>query len=238
MKRTLKLILLVAIIATSTTIVNAQKAKKPFSGTIKSTLTYEGYEATQAAQMPTSSTMLISGNKQKTTIDYGQYAIVSIMDGDEESTLFYIDVMGQKIGYSQNKAAIAKEKEEDKSPKPTVTKSDETKEIAGVKCKKVSIVTKDEETGDETTTVIWYTEELGTNEKLNFMSSEQGINGIILGTESTSGKTVTKSYATEIIKEKVKSLEFLVPADAKIFDNKEAFSAELKAKFGGGGDEE
>ncbi len=237
MKRTFKLFLLVAIIATSTTLVNAQKSKKPFSGTIKSTLTYEGYEATQTTQLPTSSTTIISGNKQKTTVDYGQYAIVSIMDGDEESTLFYIDVMGQKIGFSQNKAAIAKEKEEDKSPKPTITKSDETKEIAGVKCKKITILTKDEETGDESTTVIWYTEELGTNEKLNFMSSEQGINGIVLGTETTSGKTVTKSFATEIVKEKIKSLEFLVPADAKIFDTKEKFNEELKAKFGGGEEE-
>ncbi len=237
MKRTLKVFLLVAIIATSATIANAQKAKKPFTGTITFALSYEGIEPTQLALMPTSTTMLISENKQKTTVDMGQYAYVSIADGDNESYMFWIDVMGQKIGYSQNKEAIAKEKAEDSSPKPVVTKSDETKEIAGIKCKKVTVVVTDEETGDVTTSTIWYTEELGTNEKLNFMSSDQGITGIILGTETVSGKTTNKSFATVIKKEKIKSTEFLIPADAEMSTTKEEFSEKIKAKFGGGGDE-
>lgn len=233
MKRTLKLILLVAIIATSTTIVNAQKAKKPFSGTIKYTLSYEGIEAAQAANLPTATTLTIRENKQKTTIDLGQYAVITITDGDAENFVFFIDAMGQKFAYRMDKAAIEKEKADAKTAKPIITMIDETKEIAGIKCKKATMVSKDEETGDETNTVVWYTEELGSNDKLNFMGESEGIKGIVLGTESKAKAVVRKSYATEINKGKVKDTEFLIPADAK-----EMTKDEFMKMFGGAGGED
>lgn len=235
MKRTIKLFLVVALMATSVTLVNAQKAKKPFSGTITFALSYDGVEPAQLAQMPTSTVMKISENKQKTTVDLGQYAYVSVTDGDIESSIFWIDVMGQKLGYNLDKATLDKAKTEDTSPKPVITKSEETKEIAGVKCNKMTIVSTDEETGDVTTSTIWYSEELGFNEKLNFMSSDRGITGIVLGTETSDGKMTNKSYATLIKKEKIKSTEFLIPADAEMSKSVKEFSENMKAKFGGGG---
>jgi GLPGLI family protein len=233
MKRTLKLFLLVAIIATSATLASAQKAGKPFSGTIKFALSYDGVEASQLAQMPTSQTLYISGNKQKTVLDLGQYAMFTITDGDAESFIFFVDAMGQKFAYRMDKAAIAKEKADDKSPKPTVTLSDETKEIAGVKCKKATMVAKDEETGDESSTIVWYTNELGSNDKLNFMGENEGITGIVLGSETKVKAITRKSYATEIKKGKVKDLEFLIPEEAK-----EMTKEEFMKMFGGGGEEE
>jgi hypothetical protein len=183
--------------------------------------------------MPTSQTQTISGNKQKTFTDYGQAAIYSITDGDAESMITYIDAMGQKFAYRMDKAAIAKEKADGKSPKPTITLSDETKEIAGVKCKKATIVVKNEETGDETSAIIWYTTELGSNDKLNLLGDEEGINGIVLGKEVKVKNIVQKSYATEIKKGKIKDIEFLIPAEAK-----EMTKDEFMKMIGGGGDDE
>lgn len=237
MKRTFKLFLLVAIVATSINIASAQKAKKPFSGTITDSLSYEGLEPSQAAQMPKTSTRLISGNKQKSTIDYGPYAVVTILDGDNESFVMYLDVASEKHGIRLRKADIDKKKAEDKSPKPVVTLSDETKTIAGMKCKKATVVVTDEETGDVTTSILWYTDELGSNDKLDFMEKYEGVSGMILGTETTSGKIVQRSFASEIKKGKVKDLDFLLPAETTIYANQEEMKAALDAKFGGGGDE-
>ncbi|MEI6347647.1 MAG: hypothetical protein WCP69_06850 [Bacteroidota bacterium] len=233
MKTSIKLFLLISILTVSSSLSFAQKKGKPFAGTIKYALTYDGVEASQLAQMPTATTTTISGNKQKVTLDMGQYAVITITDGDDESFVFYIDMMGQKFAYRLNKEAIAKEKENDKAAKPTVTKSEETKEIAGFKCKKATSVTKNEETGDETSTIVWYTEEIVVGDKFDFMGENEGIKGVTLGTESTSGKMVRKSYATEVKKEKVKDTDFLIPADAK-----EMTKEEFMKMLGGGGGEE
>lgn len=233
MKRTLKLFLLVAIVATSINIASAQKAKKPFSGTITDSLAYEGLEPTQAAQMPKTSTRLISGNMQKSTTDFGQVAIVTITDGDLETYIMYFEGGGEKHGISLKKADLEKRKAENKSPKPVVTLSDETKTIVGMKCKKATIVVTDEETGDVKTTILWYTDELGTNDKLEFMNNYEGVNGIILGEEESDGKTVRKSYAKEIKKSKVKELEFLLPAETVLYPSEEELK---KALFGDSGE--
>lgn len=233
MRRTIKLIAFVAVIGASMSIASAQKAAKPFMGTIKFALTYEGVEASQASQMPTTQTQIINGNKQKTMIDYGQAAMYTITDGDAESEIIFIDAMGQKFAYRLDKAALAKAKEDNKSAKPTITLSDETKEIAGIKCKKATKVSKDEETGDESSSIIWYTTELGSNDKLYFTGENEGINGVVLGTETKAKTFVYKAFATEIKKEKVKDLEFMIPADAK-----ELTKEEFMKLVGGGGDEE
>ena len=233
MKTSIKLFLLIGILAVSNSFSFAQKKGKPFAGTIKYALTYEGVEASQMAQMPTATTTTISGNRQKVTLDLGQYAVITITDGDAESFVFYLDMMGQKYAYRMNKEAIAKEKGGDTIKKPTYTYSEETKDIAGFKCKKATTVSKNAETGDETTSIVWYTEDLVVGDKLNFMGDNEGIKGVILGTESTSGKVVRKSYASEVKKEKIKDTDFLIPADAK-----EMTKEEFMKMFSGGGEEE
>ncbi len=229
MKRTSILILLVAILSIPN-LVNAQKKAKDFSGTIEFALTYQGIDPAQEAQMPKALTMLFSGNKSKTILDAGMYAMHTITDGDNDVVLIYLDFMGQKMAYKQTKAQIDSSKTN--TVDPTVKLYDETKVVAGMTCKKAEIITKDEETLEEHVTTVWYTDELGIPEKANFASQTKGINGFPLETITKSGEMTQTMTATAIKKGKIKATDFLLPADAK-----EMTLEEFRAMFGGGGDE-
>lgn len=229
MKRTSILILLVAILSIPN-LVNAQKKAKDFSGTIEFALTYQGVDPAQEAQMPKVLTMMFSGNKSKTILDAGMYAMHTITDGDNEMVLIYLDFMGQKMAYKQTKAQIDSSKAN--AVDPTVKLYEETKVIAGMTCKKAEIITKDEETLEEQVTTVWYTDELGIPDKANFASQTKGINGFPLETITKSGEMTQTMTATSIKKGKVKATDFLLPSDAK-----EMTLDEFKAMFGGGGDE-
>ncbi len=231
MKKISAIVLFIAIIFAFNNNSYAQKKGKPFAGKIIFSMTYEGVEASQAAQMPTTQTTLILGNKQKTTVDYGQAAQIVIADGDVETMMIYIDIMGQKFLIKQSKTQI--DSIRNAQPKPIITYSDETKEIAGYKCKKAVIAYKDAETGEESQNIVWYTEDLNVGEKINFTGEAEGIKGFALATEVKNGKITIKSVAKEIKKEKVSDIEFLQPADAK-----ELTGEEFRKMFGGGGDEE
>lgn len=231
MKTTIKLLLLVAIFATATSSFTfAQKKEKPFSGTIKFTFTAEGVEATEASQLP-SQTIKISGNKQKTIVDFGPAAEISITDGDAETKVSYVDFPGGKIGYQMTKEEVKADK--DKATKPTITLTEETKDIAGFKCKKAILVTKNKENGDDMSIVVWYSEDFVVSDKLFFADDNDGIKGMILGTEVPFKKGTLKIYATEIKKEKIKDIDFLLPAEAQIITK-----AEFEKMKGGGGGEE
>ncbi len=229
MKKTSILILLVAILSIPN-LVNAQKKGKEFSGTIEFALTYQGIDPAQEAQMPKALTMMFSGNKSKTILDAGMYAMHTITDGDNDMVLIYLDFMGQKMAYKQTKTQI--DSNRINAVEPTIKLYDETKVIAGMTCKKAEIISKDEETLEENVTTVWYTDELGISEKTNFASQTKGIKGLPLETISKSGEMTQTMTATVIKKGKVKATDFLLPADAK-----EMTLDEFKTMFGGGGDE-
>lgn len=230
MKRTSILILLVAILSIPS-LVKAQKKGKEFSGTIEFALSYQGVDPAQEAQMPKTLTMLISGNKSKTILDAGMYALHTITDGDAEVLIIYLDYMGQKMAYKQTKADIDTKNKD--AVAPTIKFSEETKVIAGYTCKKAEIITKDEETLEEYVTTVWYTEELGVSDKVDFANPNKGIPGVTLESSSKQGESGQTMTATAVKKGKIKSTDFLLPADAK-----EMTLEEFKAMFGGGGDDE
>lgn len=230
MKRT-TIILLFAAILCIPSFANAQKKNvKEFSGTIEFALTYQGIDPAQEAQMPKSLTMIISGNKSKTILDAGMYAMHTITDGDKEMLLIYLDFMGQKMAYRQTKAQL--DSNRIGATDPTVKLYEETKVIAGYNCKKAEIITKDEETLEEQITIVWYTDELGVSEKSNFASATKGITGFTMETISKNGEVTQTMTATAVKKGKIKDTDFLLPADAK-----EMTLEEFKAMFSGGGDE-
>ncbi len=226
MKKT-TIILLLAIIMSIPSMVFAQKKGKSFSGTIEFALKYEGMDPAQEAQMPKALSVIISENKSKTVLDAGMYAMNTITDGDSETMLIYLDLMGQKMAYKQTKEELDKSKAE--GTKPTVKLIDETKEIAGYQCKKAEVSVIDEETLEENITVIWYTDEIGISPKANFANQFDGISGYPLETISKGNDVTQIMTATSVKKGKIKATEFLLPSDAK-----EMTLDEFRTMFGGG----
>lgn len=220
------IIILFAIIMSVPTLVLAQKKGKAFSGTIEFELKYEGMDPAQEAQMPKTITTIIKDNKSKTILDAGMYAMNTITDGDNETVLIYLDIMGQKMAYKQTKEELDKAQAE--AVKPTVKLTDETKEIAGYTAKKAEITVIDEETLEENVTIIWYTDEIGVSSKANFASQHEGIDGFPLETVSKGNDVTQTMTATSVKKGKVKETEFLLPSDAK-----EMTLEEFKEMFGG-----
>lgn len=219
------IIILFAIIMSVPTLVLAQKKGKVFTGTIEYELKYEGMDPAQEAQMPKAITTIIKENKSKTILDAGMYAMNTITDGDNETVLIYLDIMGQKMAYKQTKEEIDKAQEE--GIKPTVKLIDETKEIAGYTAKKAEITVIDEETLEENVTVIWYTNEIGVSSKANFANQHEGVDGFPLETISKGNDVTQIMTATSVKKGRVKATEFLLPSDAKemtLEEFKEMFS--------------
>jgi len=229
MKKQVLLVLFIALIITMNNNLYSQK-ENSFKGTIKYSLSYEGVDAAQAVNMPSTQMKYVFENKQKTVIDYGMYSFTTITDGDKELIMIIISAGGQKFLYKQTKAEIEKDKVND--PKPVIVLSDETKKIAGYTCKKASITEKNATTGEESQMVVWYTDELISNEKINFATEAEGIKGFVLSTEMKFGKITTTSIATEIKKGKVSAIDFLEPADATVLTEED-----YKKMFGGGEEE-
>lgn len=221
------IVILLAIIMSVPNLVLAQKKGKAFSGTIEYELKYEGIDPAQEAQMPKTILTIISGNKSKTVLDAGMYAMNTITDGDNETLLIYLDIMGQKMAYRQTKAEI--DKAQEGAVKPIVKLIDETKQIAGYTAKKAEITVIDEETLEENVSIIWYTNEIEISPKANFANQHDGIDGFPLETISKGNDVTQIMTATSVKKGKVKATEFLLPSDAK-----ELTLDEFKEMFGGG----
>lgn len=221
------IVILLAIIMSVPNLVLAQKKGKAFSGTIEYELKYEGIDPAQEAQMPKTILTIISGNKSKTVLDAGMYAMNTITDGDNETLLIYLDIMGQKMAYKQTKAEI--DKAQEGAVKPIVKLIDETKQIAGYTAKKAEVTIINEETLEENVTVIWYTNEIEISPKANFANQHDGIDGFPLETISKGNDMTQIMTATSVKKGKVKATEFLLPSDAK-----ELTLDEFKEMFGGG----
>lgn len=221
------IVILLAIIMSVPTLLLAQKKGKAFTGTIEYELKYEGMDPAQEAQMPKAITTIIKENKSKTVLDAGMYAMNTITDGDNETLLIYLDIMGQKMAYRQTKAEI--DKAQEGAIKPTVKLTDETKQIAGYTAKKAEVTIIDEETLEENVTIIWYTDEIEISPKANFANQHDGIDGFPLETISKGNDVTQIMTAISVKKGKVKATEFLLPSDAK-----ELTLDEFKEMFGGG----
>ncbi len=207
---------------------SAQKDKKPFNGIITYSLSYEGdIDPATLAQIPKEMSTMISGNKSKTVNNNSGFNMIIIKDGDKKLiiTLMDISMISKKIMVKSTSDDIKKEL--DKQPVPTIKLIDETKDIAGYKCKKGEMITKDEE-GKEITSVFYYTEDLETGDK-NFDTPFRDVKGTLMEFEQSAGKYTVKSTVSKVKKQKISDNEFLIPSGYE-----EMTQEQLQNMFGGG----
>ncbi|MEA3445380.1 MAG: hypothetical protein U9R19_11725 [Bacteroidota bacterium] len=213
-----------------TTNIMAQKAKK-FTGIITYKLTVDG-EMSEAdkAQVEGTVTMTYGDGVYKMVMETMMMNQTQVIWAD--SVITSTEVMGQTMAFRMNKEQAEEMKEMQKGgddgeeeEKPKVTILDETKMIAGYKCKKAEI-----EIGEDIMEVYFY-DDLEVDD---FMQEEQypEINGMQLEyTMAIPGMEDSKLHftASEVKKKrKIKSKEFTIPEGTKVMSFEE-----LKAMMGG-----
>lgn len=204
-----------------------EKKKKPFTAIVTYTISYEGdWDPATLAQQPTEQIVKIMGNKLRTEIITGGASIYIITNGDDSTNIVLLNVtsLGMKYYMKSDKESILAEKEEE----PKINYTDETKIICGYKCNKAEYTVTDEY-GDEKTTEVYYSEELG-NASTNFGGTFHGLKGFPMEytIETEQGKVTFSVSNVQTKKTKIKDIIFMIPTDYEEIDKEKA-----KQLFGG-----
>jgi hypothetical protein len=202
-------------------------AGKTFDGVITYKISYPDSKLTEAQlnMVPKMMTVSIKGSKARTEMNVGGGLVVEILDYMAKTKIALINMMGQKFAIKQTKQEIEKENAE--QPKGTVNVTDETKDIAGYKCKKAIVTTDDD--GVKTTFEVWFTEELGGKDANFDNPVYKDVNGVMLEFTMKTPQATMKFSATSVEKKSVSAKDFEIPSDYTLTTQEE-----LKSKFSGG----
>jgi len=203
--------LVLGVILLTTGVSFAQKKAKPFNGVITYEITYLGeIDEESKAQLANQSTLSISGNKARSEQVSPFYTVAQIIDVAKGDMIVLIDAMGMKIAVKQTKEEIEKRKAEAETKDPEITYLDETKIIAGVKCKKAEVKVEDQIID------VYYTEELNVPEGINEVQGFTGLKGVLMEYTIEQQGIEMKFSAKEISYKKPKAVLFVIPDDYQI----------------------
>lgn len=182
-------------------------AQKNFEGTIKYALTYEDLPAEMAAMeamLPDEMITIIKGEKSRLEQSMGMgMSSVTITDMKKGSGVLLMDMMGKKMAMEMTKEEFEKMDKKNASKKePEFKYMDETKEIAGYKCKKAVVVV--EGAGEME---VYYTEDLPSGANKQF----EGLKGFPLEYKIAQGPMKIKVTAESVKMEKVDKKLFEIP---------------------------
>lgn len=191
---------------------NAQKAAKPFVGSIKMSISYQDLPAEYEGQVPSEFVYYFSKDgKFKTDIVSPLYTIGTVINPDG-STVFLYDMMGQKMAYKspakelEDKVAEVESKEENE---PKINDTGETKVIAGFTCKKYEVT---DENGE--ITEIFATEEIVMPASFDKASvNNKGIKGFPMQFSAKQGEWTMTCTVTQVKKGGVNNSMFVISDD-------------------------
>ncbi|NTW26188.1 MAG: hypothetical protein HGA37_15925 [Lentimicrobium sp.] len=179
-------------------------------------------EATQLAMLPQAMKLSLDGNKARIDMNMASVSQVILLDSDQKTTTILLDLMGQKIAVKPDKMAdLASENE------PVVNITSETKEIAGLICKKAEIHFGDEKSMSSPITV-YFTEALGNNQVF-YDNEYRTLPGIPMEFSYKMQGMSMLMIAGSVEKGKVSKNDFKIPEGYK-----EMTPDELRQMFGGG----
>lgn len=148
------------------------------------------------------SVVYIKGDKRRVDMNTAVQSTTSVMNSKDKTILMTMDVMGQKYLIRMNEADLKKEKET--APSTSIKYIDETKEIAGYKCKKAEVTFKSKE-GKEETFIVFYTTEIPTND---LKSTFEGLKGFPLEYSIAQGGLKMTFTTKTILKQPVPDAKF------------------------------
>ena len=200
----MKKLILKAAIAIAVVFVGANLNAQSFEGKMTMKIEYEEvpeeYES-YMSMFPKESRLYVKGKKTRIEQNTMGGTNTTIMDSETGKGFMVMNAMGQKAAYELESGVEKK----DTSKLPTVTYKEETKEIAGYKCKKAEL----KYDGEEEPMTIWYTEEI--TGVYNPQYSGIGIKGSVLEYTVAANGMVMTMTVSEIKKEKVSDDKFTVP---------------------------
>lgn len=122
------------------------------------------------SNFPTESIMYFKNDKSRVEVSMAMGKTIVISDNKSGNAVMLMDMMGNKMAIDMNKADIEKEKQ--KTGKPKVEKTRESKTIAGYTCYK-AIITMNDKSFDA-----WFTNDLSM--KNSFSSEIEGVDGFLM----------------------------------------------------------
>ena len=206
---------------------NTYAGDKDFQGIIIYNISYENsdIDPQMMAMMPKTMKMKIKGDKSRTEISMGMGSTSVIFNGTAKEGFTLMDMMGQKLAFTMTSDDIEKELSE--GPDMEIDVTGETKEIAGIVCKKV-IVKIHEEGEKEMKYIVFFTEELGSG-MLNYNNPMfKDIDGVMLEYSMNENNMSMTFTAISVDKKKISDDEFDMPDDYKVMTK-----SEFENMFGG-----
>lgn len=203
-------------------------AQKNFEGSVTYAISFEnsGLPPEALAMFKgAESVVYIKGDKRRVDMNTAMQNTSSVSDLKAKTTVMTMDVMGQKYLIKMNEADLKKEKES--APATTIKYIDETKEIAGYKCKKAEVTSKSKD-GKENTVVVFYTDEIPTNDLKNTF---EGLKGFALEYSIYQGGIQMTFSTKSISKDAIADSKFELPKEGY----KETTLEELQKSMMSGG---
>lgn len=195
---------------------------KPFEGVVTYSVTYSGdFDPSQKAQMPSEQKIYVKDSKRMTSIVSAMYSMKNIVDVSNNTGLLLIDMMGNQYFKKITEEDMKKALED--QPEITIDFVDETKEIAGYKCKMAEVTD-----ADGNITVMYYTEDIEI-ENPNYGTPYDKIKGVLMEYSSEQNGITSTMTVKSIEETKVKAKEFAIPTGYVELTEEQA-----KQMFGGG----
>lgn len=166
-----KILLAISIALISTINLSAQI----FEGIVVYTISFEnsGLPPEAIAMLKgAESVVYIKGEKRRIDMNTAMQSTATIVDGKAKTVITAMDIMGQKYLIKMNESDLNKEKAE--APVTSIKYLDETKVIAGYKCKKAEVTMKMKE-GKEQTFIVFYTDQIPTSDTKNVFEGLKGM---------------------------------------------------------------
>lgn len=190
-----------------------------FEGKVNYELSFPGMEIPdeQKAMMPKEMIMYCKGVNSRVEMAMGMgMTQTTISDGKKKEAITLMDIMGNKTAIKSTEEDMKKKTGESA---PVVKLLDETKTVAGYKCKKAIITIKDKKEG-EITMPVWYTEEITTYNS-QWASQYKGIKGMMMEYEIKASGMTMKMTAKSVTKEAVSDAKFTIPEGYKVMTAEE-----------------
>ncbi len=234
MRKLISLLLIAAfgfVVLTSAT--PKKKKSKMFKGTVTYSLNYEGDALTplQISKLPKTVSIKMFGTMTSIEIVNGPAIITMIERPDDKVKITLIEVMDKKAGMTEKDTTSSDGVDSTSQFTTEIEYSEDTKVIAGYKCKKavVTFTPKDSVDAEEQTLILFYSPEMGSA-ALNEDGPYKGIPGLLMEFYKVEVGLNTKFVATEVKKGGVKELDFFFQSDYKEFKSGEELMKYLQGQ--------
>ncbi|TAL62273.1 MAG: DUF4412 domain-containing protein [Bacteroidetes bacterium] len=185
-----------------------------FEGKITYEITVEGGDMPPGAMAMFSGSELtvhMKGVKSRSDMSMGMQNTTTISDIKTGTSVILMDMMGNKYKIKSDPA------KDEKAPNMEVKYLNDTKIIAGYKCKRADVTLRDEKENQMVSRTVWYTEDISNHMVNNPRHSDfKGIKGMPLEYEMAAGQGIKmKMTAKTVSKESVPDSKFDIPEGYK-----------------------